>query len=243
MAQRRESAGKKRQPQGQIIEGGPALRLKGAGPPQGVAVGAGPGIATTSAAEAAKRSMLSFAVMSVASGGNARADSDSFSIRARAAGLLVPTASESTINVSARPSKSRAPNSFSSGSASNPARKVRRLAARFPLSTDDTYMGSRGLQRLRVIPVVKVAPVPLQACHRAQGFVRALDELPDGNVAEVAGRQIREQGKPHVGRRRPVRNRRNRLFLVIVGWQPMVIGTDESLEEGPGSCGKASLRK
>ncbi len=61
-----------------------------------------------------------------------------------------------------------------------------------------------------------------------------IDELPDGNVAEVTGRQIREQGKTHVGRRRAVRDRRDRLFLVIVGWQPMVIGTDESLEEGPG---------
>ena len=40
----------------------------------------------------------------------------------------------------------RFPKNFSSGSASSPARRVRRLAARFPLSTDEIYLGSRGLR-------------------------------------------------------------------------------------------------
>ncbi len=94
------------------------------------------------------------------------------------------------------------------------------------------------LQRLRVVPVVEVPPVPLQPVHRAQGARRALDELPGGKVAEVVGRQIRQQGQPDVGRRRAMRDRGDAILLIVVGRQPVVFRADEALEEGPGATRK-----
>ncbi len=93
-------------------------------------------------------------------------------------------------------------------------------------------------QRLRIVPVVEVASVPLQGLHRAECIRRALDELPGRNVAEVVSGQIREQRKPHVGRRRAMPDHGNGMLLIVIRRQPMIFRTDERLEERPGLSGK-----
>ena len=89
------------------------------------------------------------------------------------------------------------------------------------------------LERPGVVPVVEVAPVPLQRAHRGQRIGRALDQSAGRNVAEVVRRQIREQRKPHVGRRGAVCHPGGGLLLIIVGRQPMIFRADECLEERP----------
>ena len=94
--------------------------------------------------------------------------------------------------------------------------------------------GQQRLQGLRVVPVVEVTSMPRQGIHRAQRILRALDELPRRKVSEVVGGQVREERKPHVGRRRAMGDRGDAVFLVVVRRQPMVFRADEGLEERPG---------
>ena len=89
------------------------------------------------------------------------------------------------------------------------------------------------LQRLRVVPVVEMPLVPFQGLHRVHRIRRAHDKLAGRDVAEVVGRQIREQRKSHVRRRRPMRDARDRVFLEVVRRKPLVVRPDEALEERP----------
>ena len=57
----------------------------------------------------------------------------------------------------------------------------------------------QGLEGSGVIPIVEMAPVPLEALHGGQGMLRALDQLACGQVTKVAGRQVGQQRQPHVG--------------------------------------------
>ena len=93
-------------------------------------------------------------------------------------------------------------------------------------------------QRLRVVPVVEVASVPFQRFHRVERVRRALDELSGRNVAEVVRGQICEQRKSHIGRRRAMRDHGNGMLLIVIRRQPMIVRTDERLEERPGLSGK-----
>ena len=93
-------------------------------------------------------------------------------------------------------------------------------------------------QRLRVVPVVEVAPVPLQGLHRVECIRRPVDELSDRNVAEVVSGQIRKERKPHVGRRRAMPDHGNGMLLIVIRGQPVIFRSDESLEERPGLSGK-----
>ena len=88
--------------------------------------------------------------------------------------------------------------------------------------------------RLRVVPVVEMALVPLELRHRVERIGRTQDELARRNVAEVVGGEIREQREAHVRRRRAMRDDRDRMLLIVVGRQPPVVRTDERLEERPG---------
>ena len=99
------------------------------------------------------------------------------------------------------------------------------------------------LQRLRVIPVVEVAPVPIQGFHCSQCILRALDELSGRKVAEVVRGQIRKQRKSHVGRRRAMRDHGSAILLIVIRRQPVVLRADECLKEGPGFSGKLSEKK
>ena len=96
------------------------------------------------------------------------------------------------------------------------------------------------LQRLGVVPVIKVAAIPFQARHRAQRAGRALDEASGRQVAEVIRGQIREQRQSHVGRRRAMRNHGHGMLLHIVRRQPIVFRADEGFEERPGFARKGA---
>ncbi len=90
------------------------------------------------------------------------------------------------------------------------------------------------LQSLRVVPVVEMPAVLLKLVERAQGVSRALDELAGRQIAEVIRRQICQQRHADVGRRGPVRDRGDAIVLIVVWRQPVVLGADQLLEEGPG---------
>src|SRR6185312_4231533 len=90
------------------------------------------------------------------------------------------------------------------------------------------------LERKRVVPVVEVAPVALEALHRRERLGGALDQLARAEVAEVVRRQVREQREPHVGRRSAVRDDSGGMLLEIVRRQPVILRADEGLEEVPG---------
>ena len=98
------------------------------------------------------------------------------------------------------------------------------------------------LARLRVVPVVEMTLVSLEGRHRAHGVRRAQQELAGRDVAEIVGGEIRKQREPHVRRRRAVRDHRDRMLLLVVRRQPLVVGTDERLEERPGPARERSQK-
>ena len=105
------------------------------------------------------------------------------------------------------------------------------------------------LERSRVVPVVEVARggAPGSASCRARSRC-ARSAAPAVMIAEVVRRQVRQQREAHVGRRGAVRDDRDRMLLVVVRRQPVVLRADEGLEERPGlareSCaGTRSARR
>jgi len=94
-------------------------------------------------------------------------------------------------------------------------------------------------QGLRVVPVVEMTSMSRQGLHRAQRILRALDELPRRKVSEVVGGQIREERKPHIGRRGAMCDRCDAVFLVVVRWQPMIFRPTK-VSKNSRSCAKAS---
>src|SRR5205085_3185385 len=60
-----------------------------------------------------------------------------------------------------------------------------------------------------------------------------LNELSRGEVAEIVGGEIRQQRESDIGRRSAVGDARDRVLLIVVGRQPVVLGSDERLEEVP----------
>ena len=94
------------------------------------------------------------------------------------------------------------------------------------------------MSRLRIVPVVEVPTVPFQGLHRVEGICRAFDELPGRQIAEVVGGQVREQRQSHIRRRRAMRDSRNRMLLIVIRRKPMIVRTDEGLEERPGLSGQ-----
>ena len=93
---------------------------------------------------------------------------------------------------------------------------------------------SQRLQGLRVVPVVEMSLMALERRHRLKCLRRALDQGAGRDVAEVRGREVREQRDADVGRRRAMRDHRAGLLLEIVGRQPVVLLDHELLEVGPG---------
>ena len=113
-----------------------------------------------------------------------------------------------------------------------------------PLSTDETYSGGSGLPDLRVVPVVEMPLVSLQrspSCPCA--FAVRSEELAGRDVAEIVGGQIREQRESHVRRRRAVRDHRDRMLLLVVRRQPLVVRAHEASRRTPMSGARALRRK
>ena len=101
-------------------------------------------------------------------------------------------------------------------------------------------VGQQGQKRLGVIPIEEMAAMALQGLHGVHGIGCAFEEPSGGNEAEVVGSQIGEQGQAHVGRGRAMGDDFHRMFLHVIGGQPVILGTDEGVEEGPGLAGHAA---
>ena len=84
-----------------------------------------------------------------------------------------------------------------------------------------------------VVPVVEVAAITLHALQRGESQCAAVEQLRQAEIAEIVRGQVRKQAQADVGRRRAVRGLRDRLFLIVVRRQPVVVGTHEALEERP----------
>ena len=89
--------------------------------------------------------------------------------------------------------------------------------------------------RLGVVPVQKVAFVPLQPFERRHRAVEMVDERGGREIAEIVRGERRKQAHADIGRRRAPRELRRHVacFLVVVGRQPAVVGGDERLEIPP----------
>jgi hypothetical protein len=76
------------------------------------------------------------------------------------------------------------------------------------------------------------------ALHPLEGIDRvpeALDDRQQTRMAEVMGRERGELQEPDVGRRSPSCDLSPRLLLEVVGWKPLVLRSDERVEEEPGA--------
>ncbi len=90
------------------------------------------------------------------------------------------------------------------------------------------------LEGLRVVPVEEMSAMPFQPVQGVKGLAGAVGKLAGRDVAEIVGRQIRQQGEPDIGGRGAMRDARDGLFLIVVGRQPVVFGAGEGLKEVPG---------
>ena len=93
-----------------------------------------------------------------------------------------------------------------------------------------------GLERAqvaRVIPVVEVAPEPLEAPQRLEGRLEPSERLEAAEPAEVARGGRRQQIEPDIRGRRAMRDDGLRILLEVIRRQVMVGGTHEGLEEAP----------
>ncbi len=95
------------------------------------------------------------------------------------------------------------------------------------------------LQGLRVVPVIEVSAVPRRAAPWCERSRRPLDQRSGGDVTEIVGRQVREQAEADVGRRGAMRDQGARVFLEIVGRQPVVVLADKSRRRKPRSCARS----
>ncbi len=95
-------------------------------------------------------------------------------------------------------------------------------------------------QGVCVVPVEKVTAVSFQSFHCAERVGRAIDESSGGNGPEVVRAQVRQQRKPHVGRRCAVGCHCDGVFLMVIRRKPMIFRADECLEKRPSFPGKLS---
>ena len=88
----------------------------------------------------------------------------------------------------------------------------------------------------RVVPVVEMTAHALHATHRRERRLQPINRLTRSDPAEIASANDRKKIEADVGRRGPMRDRRRRIVLKIVGRQHVVGRRDESLEESPGAA-------
>ena len=85
------------------------------------------------------------------------------------------------------------------------------------------------------IPVEEVAAIALEPPHSIEGIVQPSEKLGQVEISEIIGTEVGQNSQPDIGRRRTAGKNSNRLFLVIVRRQPVIIGAHEMLEEVPGA--------
>ena len=73
----------------------------------------------------------------------------------------------------------------------------------------------------------------IELAERVERAARPDRENVGRDVAEVVGREARGERQPDVRRRRAMGDAARRIFLEVVGRQPVFLGDDERLEESP----------
>ena len=87
----------------------------------------------------------------------------------------------------------------------------------------------------RVVPVVEVAAVAFHPLERLERVPQAQDDGQQTRMAEIVGRQRGQLQEADVGRGGSPRDLAPRLFLEVIGWEPLVVRPDERVEEEPGA--------
>ncbi len=77
--------------------------------------------------------------------------------------------------------------------------------------------------------------VPVQIADGSELFAKPAAEISEPDITEIPSRQTGEQHHADVGRRGPMGDICTRLFLIVIGWQPMILWPDERFEEQPGA--------
>ena len=90
-------------------------------------------------------------------------------------------------------------------------------------------------ERRRVIPIKKMPLKFFELTQRGKAQFKPLDGFEQAYVTEIARRASRKQQQSHIGRRGAMRDDGTRVFLKIIGRQPMVCISDESFKESPGA--------
>ena len=91
-------------------------------------------------------------------------------------------------------------------------------------------------QIARVVPIVEMSAEALQPAHRRERRLEPIDRPVGSDPAEIARADDGKEIEAEIGRRRPMRDRRRRIVLKIVGRQHVVGRRDEGLEEPPGAA-------
>ena len=91
------------------------------------------------------------------------------------------------------------------------------------------------LQRLRVVPVEKVAAMAVQRGKRIERRIAAFDERGRTDIAEIERGKICEQRQADIGRGGAMGNDIHWLLLHVIRRQPMIFGTDIGFRRRPRS--------
>src|SRR6185437_7306149 len=92
------------------------------------------------------------------------------------------------------------------------------------------------LKRFSVVPIEKMPAEFPQFSERCEGEFYALEKFQRGNVAQVVRRYCGQQQQPYVGRGSPVSGHRRRIFLKIIGREPVIFSAHKSFKEAPGTA-------
>ncbi len=107
------------------------------------------------------------------------------------------------------------------------------VAGEVPAVDGRDVLGFQRLQRARVVPVEEVAAELRHLTDGVEGQLQALDQFERARVTEVVRGGGRNQEQPDVGGRGAMGHHGLRVFLKIIGRQPLVFLRDERLEEAP----------
>ena len=94
-------------------------------------------------------------------------------------------------------------------------------------------------QLARVIPIVKMSAVALEAFHCSERRLQPIHGIMRSQPAKVARRDNGQKIEPHICRRCPMGNHRFGIFLEIVRRKRVILRGDERFKETPSStCGQ-----
>ena len=125
----------------------------------------------------------------------------------------------------------------SSASLSNPAAQREQVPGQISAVHRRHVVRPQRLQRVRVVPVVKMPAETHELVHRFDRARGPLYQDFDGNILEIVSRQIGQKRQADVSRRSSTGDSPGRIFLKIVGRQIVIVRASKLLEELPSSAG------